>query len=62
VLRFWWKELDPKHTGLVTQASFVDFAIQKKILGRESEKEKLIKKTIGVADQMQGKFKILTNS
>lgn len=36
--------------------------LRKKIIGRETEKEKLIQKTIGKADQMQGKFKILTDS
>ena len=44
------------------QSEFQDFVLRKKIIGRETEKEKLIQKTIGKADQMQGKFKILTDS
>ncbi len=62
VLKNWWREIDPKFFGFVELSKFVNFAIKKRILGRETEKDKLIKSTIGSIELTINKKKILMES
>ena len=61
-MKNWWKHIDVKQMGIITKTAFCNFLLEKKILGRESESDKLIKKTIGVADLTNGGEKVLSET
>lgn len=61
VLRTWWEQLDPKGTGQILQSEFLDLLLTKKIIYREKDFENLIQGSIGKADHMSGKLKIITD-